>query len=424
MRRVTSLMVLAGAFLSLTSFAFAGEARLQRGDYVAVIGDSITEQRLYSLFIEDYLLMCKPAGDLRVTQFGWGGETAPGFARRMANDALRFKPLVATTCFGMNDGGYSPLNEEKAKRYREGQMSIVKQLKEAGVRLIVVGSPGCVDADMFGGRNPERATMYNKVMAELRDIAKQVAKDEGTEFADVFGPMMDAMTKAKAKYGRDYHVGGGDGIHPDRNGHLIMAYAFLKALGCDGKIGTITVDLAADKAEAGDGHKVLSAKGGEVEIESQRYPFCFFGDADKPGSTTGILKFVPFNQDLNRFQLIVRGAKSGKVKVTWGKTSKEFAAADLEKGVNLAAEFLDNPFCEPFRKVEEAIGHKQGMEVGLIKSLIHNLPEYAKAAPDEKPALERIAAALVERDKKARDAAAAAVQPVKHTIKIEPVSGL
>ncbi len=27
---------------------------------------------------------------------------------------------------------------------------------------------------------------------------------------------------------------GRDGVHPDRNGHLVMAYAFLKALGCDG----------------------------------------------------------------------------------------------------------------------------------------------------------------------------------------------
>ncbi len=98
----------------------AAEPCLRQGDYVAVIGDSITEQRLYSLYIEDYLLICKPAADLRVTQFGWGGETAPGFAARMANDTLRFHPNVATTCFGMNDGGYSPMDPEKARRYRNG----------------------------------------------------------------------------------------------------------------------------------------------------------------------------------------------------------------------------------------------------------------------------------------------------------------
>ena len=144
------------------------------------------------MYIEDYLLMCRPAEELRVTQFGWGGETAPGFAGRMANDCLRFEPSVATTCFGMNDGGYSPMDPNKGKRYRDAQKAIVQKLKSADVRMIVVGSPGCVDADKF--RNPEAAEMYNKTLASLRDIAKEVAAEEGTVFANVFDPMMAAMT--------------------------------------------------------------------------------------------------------------------------------------------------------------------------------------------------------------------------------------
>ena len=39
-----------------------------------------------------------------------------------------------------------------------------------------------------------------------------------------------------------------DGVHPAANGHLIMAYAFLKGLGCDGNVGTITLDLAGNHA--------------------------------------------------------------------------------------------------------------------------------------------------------------------------------
>ncbi len=245
------------ALISVT-VTIAAEPRLQSGDYVAVIGDSITEQQLYSLYIEDYLLMCQPARDLRVTQFGWGGETAPGFANRMANDMLRFGATVATTCFGMNDGRYAPMNPSTGEAYRNGQKSVVRQLKEAGVRFIVVGSPGCVDADTFGNHNAERAKMYNETLSAMRDVARQVAQEEGVAFANVLDPMIDVMTKTKAKYGRDYHLAGGDGVHPDRNGHLVMAYAFLKALGCDGNIGSITVDLKQGQAEASDGHKVLS----------------------------------------------------------------------------------------------------------------------------------------------------------------------
>ncbi len=418
-RIITPAVVVVLALCSL--HLYAASPSLQQGDYVAVIGDSITEQRLYSLFIEDYLLMCKPAADLRVTQFGWGGETAPGFASRMANDALRFRPSVATTCFGMNDGGYSPMDPGKAQRYRDGQNSIVSQLKGAGVRFIVVGSSGCVDANTFGGHSRQQAAMYNKTLAELRDIAKEVAREQGVVYADVYGPMMTAMTKAKAKYGHEYHLAGHDGVHPDRNGHLVMAYAYLKALGCDGNIGTITVDLQGEKAEAGEGHKILGFANGQVDIESSRYPFCFYGDPAQPGSTRGVLEFIPFNEELNRLTLVVHGAKSEKLRVTWGGASKEFSAEELAKGINLAAEFLDNPFSEAFRRVEEKIAKQQEMEVNLVKNLLHNIPQYEQAAPDERAALERVAAGLIKKDTAAREASAAAVGPVKHVIKIEAI---
>ena len=420
MKCCVRMVVILVALVWLARPSFAAEAKLQPADYVAVIGDSITEQKLYSLYIEDYLLMCQPAADLRVTQFGWGGETAPGFARRMANDMLRFQPTVATTCFGMNDGGYSPLDDAKALRYREGQKSIVAQLKQGGVRLIVVGSSGPVDLDTFRN-SPEAAKTYNQTLASLRDIAREVANADGVVFANVFDPMMEAMTKAKAKYGKAYNLCGGDGVHPDRNGHLVMAYAFLKALGCDGNVGTINVNLTANTATATAGHQVRSCEKGIVELESTRYPFCFYGEPDRPSSTRGVLEFCPFNEELNRFMLVVTGAPTGKVRVNWGDAAKEFSAAELAAGINLAAAFLDNPFSEPFRKVESVLAQQQNLEVQLVKNLMHNLPSYQQVVPEEAAALDRIARALVKKDQEARNASAAAVQPVRHTLKLEAV---
>ncbi len=420
MKYYVRVLVVWVAVIWLGRPALAAEAKLQPADYVAVIGDSITEQRLYSLYIEDYLLMCKPAADLRLTQFGWGGETAPGFAKRMANDMLRFQPSVATTCFGMNDGGYSPMDAAKGQRYREGQQSIVAQLKQAGVRFIVVGSPGAVDLDTFR-RSAEAAKTYNQTLAALRDLAREVASEAGVVFANVFDPMMEAMTKAKAKYGKAYHLCGGDGVHPDRNGQLVMAYAFLKALGCDGKIGTISVNLAGNTATATAGHQVRSCEKGVVELESTRYPFCFYGEPDQPASTRGVIEFCPFNEELNRFMLVVTGAPADKIRVTWGAAAKEFSAAELAAGINLAAAFLENPFSDPFRKVEEVIAQQQNMEVQLVKNLLHNLPTYQQAVPEEATAFDRIARGLVNKDQRARDASAAAVTPVRHTLKFEAV---
>lgn len=392
---------------------------VEPGDLVAVIGDSITEQKQYSVFIEDYLLMCQPAEHLQVAQFGWGGETAAGFEKRMRNDMLRFKPMLITTCFGMNDGGYAELTKERADLYRDSQQKIIEKAKKDGVRTIIVGSPGCVDSDKF--RNPQASTVYNKTLGELRDIAKEVAEKNGVAFADVHTPMMDAMQKGKEKYGKEYHVGGPDGVHPDANGHLVMAYAFLKALGCDGEIGKITVDLKSDTAKAEHGHKILSNKAGKIEIESTRYPFCFYGDPKTTGATAGMIEFIPFNNELNRFTLVVEAAPTEKCKVTWGSTSKEFSREQLEKGINLAAEFIDNPFSVPFKNVEGAIREQQNYETGLIKSVVTKLPDFKTLVPDETEAIDRIASSGVRHDKQLFDAAATKVTPVKHTLVIEPM---
>ena len=394
--------------------AWAAEPVLHEGDFVAVCGDSITEQRLYAMFIEDYLLMCKPAGDLRASQFGWNGDSAEWFSKRMANNVVPFKPSVVTTCFGMNDGVYGPMTDEIAKR------SIVQQFKKAGVRVIVVGSPGCLDIDKAFGGDKKRSIMYNGTLAGFRDIDREIAKKEGVLFANVHDAMIDFMTKAKAKYGNEYTFSQ-DGGHPQRNGHLVMAYAFLKAMGCDGNIGTITIDLRKNKAEAADGHKILSFKDGQAQVESTRYPFCFYGEPYSPDSTRGVLEFIPFNEELNRFMLIVKGLDADKAKVTWGEASKVFSREQLGQGINLAAEFFDNPFSEPFQKIEDKIAAQQLGEVALVKEQMNTIGALREMAANEKEALERLSAILVKRGQAARDVPAKAVSPVKHVIRIEPV---
>ena len=122
---------------------------------------------------------------------------------------------------------------------------------------------------------------------------------------------------------------------------------------------------------------------GKVEIESSRYPFCFSGDPKSTGATTGMIEFVPFNEELNRFTLVVENAPADKCKVTWGKSSKEFSKEQLAKGINLAAEFIDNPFSEPFRKVEAAVREQQKYETPLVKSVVTKLPDFKKLVPEE-----------------------------------------
>jgi len=412
--------------LSLSAFIFAAatlsasaQNSLKPDDHVAICGDSITEQKLYSLYIEDYLLMCQPEPKLRTTQFGWSGETAQGLLNRIKNDVLPFKPTVATTCYGMNDGGYAPLAPERAKLYRDSMTGIVKALKEAGTRFIVVGTPGAVDTDTYtrsGG-----AAVYNKTLSELGDIAREVAEHNDAAFADVHGVMIDVMAKAKAKYGNTYHVGGKDGVHPAANGHLVMAYAYLKALGCSGDIGTITFDAKAGTATTTDGHKILSAEAGKVSVESAKYPFCFFGKPEDPASTAGIIEFLPFNQDLNRFQLVVKNASAPKMTVTWGATSKEFTSEQLAQGINLAAEFLTNPFSEPFQTIQKTFAAQQAYETTAHKLLLHSLLDWRKNFPEDEKNYAIQSEKVLKKAAELQIASAAAIKPVQHMISIAAV---
>jgi len=403
-------LILVPALLATSVPAFA-KAVVEKGDRVIVVGDSITEQKQYSKFIEDYLTMCVPQLDLWVFQLGWGGETAGGFVGRMDQDLFPFKPDVITTCYGMNDGGYRAYEEGIGKEYRAQMQRILDAAKQAGA-TVVVGSPGVVDTKTWRGP----ADVYNDNLAHLRDIARDLAKNADMPFANVHDAMMDVMKKAKAAYGEDYHVGGGDGVHPAPNGHLVMAYAFLKAMGFDGNLGTITIDTAG-KATATGGHKVLSAKGGKVELESTRYPFCFFGDGASPDSTRSVLPFFTFNEDLNRLTLIVKGLKGGKARVAWGPGapgSKSFTAAQLAQGINLAAEFLDNPFCEAFQKVDGEIAAKQNYETWLIKS-----NRMAPAGTPEAKSARWPTTVLAKYDALVK-AVHEAVVPVKHTLTVTP----
>src|ERR1043165_2072585 len=116
---------------------------LKHGDRLAICGDSITEQKMYSRLMEDYLTMCVPELNVTVRQYGWSGEKAPGVLRRMTNDCLAFHPTIATTAYGMNDHEYRPYEARIGEMYRSNATAVVRAFKAHGVR-VVQGSPGCV----------------------------------------------------------------------------------------------------------------------------------------------------------------------------------------------------------------------------------------------------------------------------------------
>ncbi len=412
-RRLLAALILV---LSAGAVSLQAQPVLRSGDLVAVCGDSITEQRLYSLYIEQYLLLCQPADNLMAMQFGWSGERAPGFNARIESNVLPFGPSVATTCYGMNDGGYKAITPEVVETYRKAMTDIVKKLKAGGVREIIVGSPGVVDTKSYHVPGVS-ADVYNQTLAALRDSAREVASAEGVHFADVHAVMMAAMLKAKAAFGDDY-VLAGDGVHPSGNGHLAMAYAFLKAMGVSGDIGTLTIDYTGNRAIGTAGHKVTSYKQGTMAVESTRYPYCFTGPADGK-DTLAMSTLIPFNEDLNRFRLVVQRAPA-QTTVTWGSASKTFTSAQLAAGINLAAEFPQNPFSEPFAVATKALQDQQLFEAIGIKNILNPLEHWRLAMPEGIQQYDALKKIIMDKSAANRTASRDAVKPVSYTITVSP----
>ncbi|MCK6489649.1 MAG: SGNH/GDSL hydrolase family protein [Planctomycetes bacterium] len=412
---IPALLLMAGACTQAAEPAPTGPA-LKAGDHVAVIGDSITEQKLYSRFIEVYLLASSGVADLDVAQFGWGGERASGWLNRWQKSVEWFKPTVATTCYGMNDGTYRAYTDEIGKNYREPTAKYVEAMKKAGVRELVVGSPGVVDTVTW--KNATGAAVYNQNLEKLGALGKEVATAQGVRSADVHHPMLDAMAKAKAAYGDGYHVGGGDGVHPADNGHLLMAAAFLSALGCDGEIARITFK-ADGTATASAGHTVAKTEANAVELDSARWPFVLAGDGKAPNSTRSIAAHTDFLEKLDRFTVVMPECTWAKATITWGEQKAVVDGAQLKAGVNLMAVFAVTPFDKASDELQRAVAAQQDIETQLVKNLIClGLRPLIDADAEAKVAMQKVLDRVVAVRNEKAAAARALVKPVRHRIAV------
>jgi lysophospholipase L1-like esterase len=406
---------------------------LKPGDRLAICGDSITEQKKYSRLMEDYLTMCVPQLKISVRQYGWSGEKVPGFLARMTNDCLRFQPTVATTAYGMNDFEYRPYEDRIGQAYETNSLKMVEIFKAHHVRVIL-GAPSDV-SKMPPWVKSASGTVddLNLSLCQLRNIDIELAQKEKVRFADVFWPMLVGGFTGRQQYGTNYGIPGNDGVHPHWAGHTLMAYAYLKAMGLDGDIGTFTVDLKRNKIKVSKGHQVISSKPGEFEIESRRYPFCPCAPEGQAAASYPVsgrdavesddsirsgMTLVPFNQDLNRLTLVVKNGTASRYQITWGDESKTFPAEQLAKGINLAAEFPSNPFSAAFAKVDAAVATKQAFETKEMKNVF-------RKTGNPHPTMAQITAhtdQVVGEAEKEHAALVAAVQaafvPVTHVIKI------
>jgi len=305
------------------------EFALRKGDRIVFLGDSITEQQLYTNYAEAYLASRYPELTLTFFNAGWGGDTAPGGCARLDRDVLALKPDVVTICYGMNDGGYCPLNPDILNRFNAGMKELVTRLKAAGARVVLL-TPGM--ADVTANADLRKVDYNTRSLRAVADAVIALAAAEQLPVADLHKLMNEVDAAAKAAEPGFCMMP--DGFHPEPAGHLVMAYGLLQALGVPPRHEELTVDLAACQA-TGTGQTgiryVRHTRAGDVlDVRFSRLPFFVEPAARK------VLPYLPFQEAYNSVRLRVTGLGQERAFVRAGATrNASVSRAAFEQGVNL-----------------------------------------------------------------------------------------
>jgi lysophospholipase L1-like esterase len=153
---------------------------------------------------------------------------------RLAEDLATTKPTLVFACYGMNDGIYSPLAEERFKPYRDGVQKLLGELAKIGVPVILISPPifdsiNAVsilrDTGPFGYQTPYRN--YDSVLTAYSHWL--TGRNSSTQMAINIHDYI--RTRALAEKLRDpTWKYSSDGIHPGDQGHQWMAEAIYAGL--------------------------------------------------------------------------------------------------------------------------------------------------------------------------------------------------
>ena len=212
---------------------------------ILFLGDSITVDGRYIGLMDYYLKKYQPDHDIELINLGLGSETASGlsepshpFPRPCVLDRIDqvlelTKSEWVVICYGINDGIYYPYSEERMEAYQKGIRRLVGKIKADGAKVVVMTPPPFDNVSFVGKLWPDDREEYswmdayegyNGVIKRYRDWIVTDLRSEVDYVIDIFTPITIAIN---AKREKDPFYRTGDGIHPDLEGHWIMARCLL-----------------------------------------------------------------------------------------------------------------------------------------------------------------------------------------------------
>lgn len=314
---------------------------LKDGDRVVFFGDSITQQRLYTTFVESYVVTRFPKMNVTFVHSGWGGDRVTGgggggIQQRLERDVLAYKPSVVTIMLGMNDGRYRAMDEQIFDIYSSGYKNIVKRLKEGapGVRILAIEPSPYDDVT----RKPGFSGGYNAVLLQYADFVKDLAAKENLGVADLNRPVVAMLEKANASDPKLAQKILPDRVHPGASGHLIMAESLLKAWKAPEIVSLLEIDVAARKVSKTKNTSISGERfGGSIAWTQTDQSLPLAVDMSDPVMALAV-NSSDFLEALDQQIVKVSGLSGGNhTLLIDGEEVVTRPAAEWAKGVNLAA---------------------------------------------------------------------------------------
>jgi lysophospholipase L1-like esterase len=348
-------ILIAALALGIASGAHAqqGDFYLHDGDHVLFYGDSITDQRNYTMMIETYVVTRYPDLKVRFTNSGWGGDRVSGggggdIDLRLSRDVVPYNPTVITIMLGMNDGGYKAATEASDKAYFDGYRHIWQTLeKDLPKARITAIEPSPYDDVTRPPAFPVNGGIaYNNVMAAYGQWVGNFAAENHMTLADAnteFVHMLQRANSTDPLVAKDILA---DHIHPSFGGSLMICEAVLKAWKARPLVASVTVRVDGSKAtlQHSEHTSVGSLTSTSSGIRWQQtddalpLPFTQWQEMWGGGPTVGlVIRSSDITDALNQEPLRVTGLRSGPYSVRIdGSSIGTFNSDQLASGVNLA----------------------------------------------------------------------------------------
>ena len=247
-----------GCILFFTLFPANSQSTItipEEVDKILFLGNSITYSGQYISYIEAYLTLQHPERKLEFINMGLPSETVSGLSEpnhaqgkfprpdlkeRLHRILSKVKPDLVFANYGINDGIYLPFDDERFQKFKDGILWMHNEVVKTGADIIHL------TPTVYDGID---ANVYDNVMNIYSDWLISRRNTANWKIIDIHDPMKRQLQEQRLQNPKFTFAA--DGVHPNKNGHGVIARQVLIDLGEDIASDSITIETAIASFENG-----------------------------------------------------------------------------------------------------------------------------------------------------------------------------